>query len=163
MDECEFSCDRITIMVAGHMMCLGTLQHLREKFGKGFRLEFLLKHTAAADAPKLNAAVQRLFKGIELKQCLQNLLCYHLAVRVPWSEIFTKVVDLQKDFQLEYALVAENTLEDIFLNFAKAQEAAPVAGIGDAAGPTATPRRSSSTAPSTTKATATASTSQPKQ
>ncbi|KAH7994259.1 hypothetical protein HPB51_026442 [Rhipicephalus microplus] len=71
MDECEFSCDRITIMVEGHMMCLGTLQHLREKFGKGFRLEFLLKHTAAADAPMLNAAVQQLFRGIELKQCHQ--------------------------------------------------------------------------------------------
>lgn len=53
---------------------------------------------------------------------IQNLLSYHLAVRVPWSEIFAKVVDLQKDFQLEHALVAENTLEDIFLNFAKAQE-----------------------------------------
>ncbi|KAL1448036.1 hypothetical protein MTO96_028288 [Rhipicephalus appendiculatus] len=145
MDECEFSCDRITIMVEGHMMCLGTLQHLREKFGKGFRLEFLLKHTAAADAPKFNAAVQQLFKGIELKQCHQNLLCYHLAVRVPWSEIFTKVVNLQKDFQLEDALVAENTLEDIFLNFAKAQEAASGAAAGDAAAHTALPRPSAPT------------------
>ncbi|KAL3255146.1 hypothetical protein MRX96_046685 [Rhipicephalus microplus] len=145
MDECEFSCDRITIMVEGHMMCLGTLQHLREKFGKGFRLEFLLKHTAAADAPMLNAAVQQLFRGIELKQCHQNLLCYHLAVRVPWSEIFTKVVDLQKNFQLEHALVAENTLEDIFLNFAKAQEAATMAATANAAPPTAHPRQSPST------------------
>ncbi|XP_075726355.1 phospholipid-transporting ATPase ABCA3 [Rhipicephalus microplus] len=145
MDECEFSCDRITIMVEGHMMCLGTLQHLREKFGKGFRLEFLLKHTAAADAPMLNAAVKQLFRGIELKQCHQNLLCYHLAVRVPWSEIFTKVVDLQKNFQLEHALVAENTLEDIFLNFAKAQEAATMAATANAAPPTAHPRQSPST------------------
>ncbi|KAH7938624.1 hypothetical protein HPB51_028857 [Rhipicephalus microplus] len=142
MDECEFSCDRITIMVEGHMMCLGTLQHLREKFGKGFRLEFLLKHTAAADAPMLNAAVQQLFRGIELKQCHQNLLCYHLAVRVPWSEIFTKVVHLQKNFQLEHALVAENTLEDIFLNFAKAQEAATMAATENAAPSTALPRQS---------------------
>ncbi|XP_049274254.1 phospholipid-transporting ATPase ABCA3-like [Rhipicephalus sanguineus] len=150
MDECEFSCDRITIMVAGHMMCLGTLQHLREKFGKGFRLEFLLKHTAAADAPKLNAAVQQLFKGIELKQCLQNLLSYHLAVRVPWSEIFTKVVGLEKNFQLEHALVAENTLEDIFLNFAKAQEAAPESATGDATASTATSKQSAATAASPT-------------
>ncbi|KAH6923472.1 hypothetical protein HPB50_001293 [Hyalomma asiaticum] len=139
MDECEFSCDRLTIMVQGHMMCLGTLQHLREKFGKGYRLELLLKHTAAADAPKLNNAVQRLLPGIELKESHQNLLSYHLAVRVPWSEIFSKVVDLQKDFQLEHALVAENTLEDIFLNFAKAQEEQQQAAATAPAQPFAAP------------------------
>ncbi|KAH6924458.1 hypothetical protein HPB50_017943 [Hyalomma asiaticum] len=139
MDECEFSCDRLTIMVQGHMMCLGTLQHLREKFGKGYRLEFLLKHTAAADAPKLNNAVLRLFTGIELKECHQYLLSYHLVVRVPWSEIFAKVVDLQKDFQLEHALVAENTLEDIFLNFAKAQEEEQQAAARAPAHPPAAP------------------------
>ncbi|KAL1474112.1 hypothetical protein MTO96_038229, partial [Rhipicephalus appendiculatus] len=70
-----------------------------------------------------------------------NLLCYHLAVRIPWSEIFTKVEHLQKYFQLDHALVAENTLEDIFLNFAKAQEAETVPASGDAASPTALARQ----------------------
>lgn len=31
IDECEISCDRLTIMVQGQMMCLGTVQHLRDK------------------------------------------------------------------------------------------------------------------------------------
>ncbi|XP_070381256.1 phospholipid-transporting ATPase ABCA3-like isoform X2 [Dermacentor albipictus] len=121
MDECEFSCDRITIMVNGQATCLGTLQRLREKFGQGYRLEFLLKHTAAADAPKLKEAVAEVFPKVQLKDDNKNLLGYHLMERIPWSELFTKVGQLQENFPLEHVLVGENTLEDIFLNFARLQ------------------------------------------
>ncbi|KAL3235422.1 hypothetical protein MRX96_048330 [Rhipicephalus microplus] len=71
MDECEFSCDRLTIMVGGRMMCLGTVQHLREKYGQGYRLELLLKRTAAADAHSLNQAVLTIFAGARLKEAHQ--------------------------------------------------------------------------------------------
>ncbi|XP_072141275.1 phospholipid-transporting ATPase ABCA3-like [Dermacentor andersoni] len=121
MDECEFSCDRITIMVNGQATCLGTLQRLREKFGQGYRLEFLLKHTAAADAPKLKKAVAEVFPTAQLKDDNKNLLGYHLMERMPWSKLFTKVGRLQQNFPFEHVLVGENTLEDIFLNFARLQ------------------------------------------
>ncbi|XP_037561472.2 phospholipid-transporting ATPase ABCA3-like [Dermacentor silvarum] len=122
MDECEFSCDRLTIMVDGQMMCLGTLQHLREKFGRGYHMEFMLKHTAKADAPRLASAVQQLFPTVRLTDAHENVLSYHLVERIPWSELFTKMVQLDTQFPLEHALVGENTLEQIFLAFAKAQE-----------------------------------------
>ncbi|XP_050023975.3 phospholipid-transporting ATPase ABCA3-like [Dermacentor andersoni] len=121
MDECEFSCDRITIMVNGQATCLATLQRLREKFGQGYRLEFLLKHTAAADAPNLKKAVAEIFPKAQLKDDNKNLLGYHLMERIPWSELFTKVGQLQQDFPIEHVLVGENTLQDIFLNFARFQ------------------------------------------
>ncbi|XP_065294957.1 phospholipid-transporting ATPase ABCA3-like isoform X3 [Dermacentor albipictus] len=82
MDECEFSCDRLTIMAYGQMMCLGTLQRLREKFGQGYRLEFLLKHTAESDAPRLKQAVAKLFPNALLKDDNRNLLGYHLMERI---------------------------------------------------------------------------------
>ncbi|KAL1445054.1 hypothetical protein MTO96_045235 [Rhipicephalus appendiculatus] len=110
MDECEFSCDRVTIMVGGRMMCLGTVQHLREKFGQGYRLEMLLKRSAAADAPRLNQEVLGLFAGVRLREAHENLLSYHLAERIPWSELFTKLEELGKNFELEHVLVGENTL-----------------------------------------------------
>ncbi|XP_077492387.1 phospholipid-transporting ATPase ABCA3-like [Amblyomma americanum] len=121
MDECEYSCDRLTIMVGGQMMCLGTLQHLREKFGRGFRMEFMLKHTATADAGRLASAVEQQFSGIRLTDWHENVLCYHLEQRIPWSTLFTKLAQLEKEFALEHALVGENTLEQIFLSFAKMQ------------------------------------------
>ncbi|CAM9724740.1 unnamed protein product [Sphacelaria rigidula] len=39
MDECEALCQRIGIMVGGRMRCLGSSQHLKTRFGKGFMLE----------------------------------------------------------------------------------------------------------------------------
>ncbi|BES88376.1 Hypothetical protein NTJ_01182 [Nesidiocoris tenuis] len=38
MSECEALCSRLSIMVSGQFMCLGSIQHLKSKFGKGYNL-----------------------------------------------------------------------------------------------------------------------------
>lgn len=43
MEECEALCQRIGIMVGGRVRCLGTSQHLKTRFGKGFQLEARVK------------------------------------------------------------------------------------------------------------------------
>lgn len=35
MEECEALCSRLTVMVNGQFMCLGTPQHLKNKFSEG--------------------------------------------------------------------------------------------------------------------------------
>ncbi len=35
MEECEALCTRIGIMTAGRLRCLGTVQHLKNRFGAG--------------------------------------------------------------------------------------------------------------------------------
>jgi len=39
MEECEALCARIGIMVDGRLRCLGTPQHIKNKFGQGFQLD----------------------------------------------------------------------------------------------------------------------------
>ncbi|CAN0168144.1 unnamed protein product, partial [Discosporangium mesarthrocarpum] len=39
MEECEALCQRIGIMVGGRIRCLGSSQHLKTRFGKGYQLE----------------------------------------------------------------------------------------------------------------------------
>ncbi|XP_075527328.1 ATP-binding cassette sub-family A member 17-like isoform X2 [Dermacentor variabilis] len=108
--------------VSGHAAALA------RKSGQGYRLEFLLKHTEAADAPNLKKAVAEVFPNVQLKDDNKNLLGYHLMERIPWSELFTKVGQLQQNFPLEHVLVGENTLEDIFLNFARMQGSSSLPG-----------------------------------
>jgi energy-coupling factor transporter ATP-binding protein EcfA2 len=36
MEECEALCTRVGIMVAGQLRCLGTVQHLKNRFGAGW-------------------------------------------------------------------------------------------------------------------------------
>ncbi|KAH9359512.1 hypothetical protein HPB48_000818 [Haemaphysalis longicornis] len=126
LDECEISCDRLTILVQGQMICLGTVQHLREKFGKGYRLHVMLKHGAASDAAeeakRFLEAVPSHFPGITLADQHENVFSYYLVERIKWSELFRKVQDLEKDFSLEYAIVGDNTLEQIFIAFAKPEQ-----------------------------------------
>ena len=35
MEECEALCTRLGIMAAGRLRCLGTVQHLKNRFGAG--------------------------------------------------------------------------------------------------------------------------------
>jgi ATP-binding cassette, subfamily A (ABC1), member 3 len=43
MEECEALCPRIGIMANGRLRCLGSAQHLKNKFGQGFQLELKTK------------------------------------------------------------------------------------------------------------------------
>ena len=42
MAECEVLCSRIGIMVAGRLRCLGSAQHLRDKYGNGYVIQLKL-------------------------------------------------------------------------------------------------------------------------
>jgi ABC-type multidrug transport system ATPase subunit len=39
MDECEALCERIGVMSAGRLRCLGSVQHLKGRFGEGYVLD----------------------------------------------------------------------------------------------------------------------------
>lgn len=42
MEECEALCQRLSIMVNGQLQCLGGVEHLKNKFAKGYTLIFRL-------------------------------------------------------------------------------------------------------------------------
>merc|ERR1711933_695065 len=39
MEECEALCDKVGIMINGQLACLGSNQHLKQKYGKGYQLD----------------------------------------------------------------------------------------------------------------------------
>ena len=43
MEECEALCHRLAIMVDGQFRCIGSNQHLKNRFGTGYNLEFRCK------------------------------------------------------------------------------------------------------------------------
>jgi len=38
MEECEVLCTRLAVMVNGRLRCLGSTQHLKNRFGDGYTL-----------------------------------------------------------------------------------------------------------------------------
>lgn len=47
MEECEALCTRLAIMVNGHFKCLGSTQHLKNKFARGYTLIVKIKKRPA--------------------------------------------------------------------------------------------------------------------
>jgi len=43
MEECEALCTRLAIMVNGNFKCLGSTQHLKNKFARGYTLIVKIK------------------------------------------------------------------------------------------------------------------------
>jgi ABC-type multidrug transport system ATPase subunit len=54
MEECEALCTRLAIMVNGQFKCLGSTQHLKNKFARGYTLIVKIKK---APAPLVNGSV----------------------------------------------------------------------------------------------------------
>lgn len=53
MEEAEALCTRAAIMVGGRLRCLGPIQHLRDKFGRGLTLEIKLEQNSEEDKEKI--------------------------------------------------------------------------------------------------------------
>ncbi len=44
MEECEALCDNLGIMLNGQLKCFGSINHIKEKYGDGYRLVIKCKH-----------------------------------------------------------------------------------------------------------------------
>ena len=53
MDECEALCERVGMMAEGKLRCLGSAQHLKERFGSGYAVD--IKIAAAGRKSDANA------------------------------------------------------------------------------------------------------------
>lgn len=49
MEECEALCTRLAIMVNGEFKCLGSTQHLKNKFSKGFTLSIKVQKVPSTE------------------------------------------------------------------------------------------------------------------
>lgn len=67
MDECEELCNRLSIMVGGQLRCIGFIQRLKEKYGKGFNLLLRLNDGESQKSCDLIREIQQRF-GCELKE-----------------------------------------------------------------------------------------------
>ena len=77
MEEAEALATRISIMVNGTFKCLGSVQHIKSKFGKGYEIEIktMLPDASRIEELRKQAGVERGKKVVlaELKEILEKL------------------------------------------------------------------------------------------
>ncbi|XP_053393737.1 ATP-binding cassette sub-family A member 2-like isoform X2 [Mercenaria mercenaria] len=123
MEECEALCTRLAIMVNGKFKCLGSIQHLKNKYGDGYTLSLRLK---GPDFERSQRQAQRFvkhnFPEAVIKECHYNLLQFEMKCQdLSLSYVFSKLEEAQKDLNIEDYSVSQNTLDNVFINFVKQQ------------------------------------------
>uniref|UniRef100_A0A3P8YPP7 P-type phospholipid transporter n=1 Tax=Esox lucius TaxID=8010 RepID=A0A3P8YPP7_ESOLU len=121
MEECEALCTRMAIMVNGQFKCLGSIQHLKSRFGEGYTVIVRVGGSPPALGP-VEEFVDKTFPGSVLKEKHHNTLQYQL----PHGEgalasIFSQFSTHQLRLGVEDYSVAQTTLDQVFVNFAKYQ------------------------------------------
>lgn len=129
MEEVEALCTRVGVMVSGRMKCLGSAQHLKSRFGMGYQIEIRCLASRAKDCISLCESI--FSSSSSSSSCTSSCIVDEIHggfIRLKVSND----IDLAHAFQaLEESKVLYNiydysisqcTLEQVFIQFAKAQE-----------------------------------------
>ncbi|XP_022091487.1 ATP-binding cassette sub-family A member 3-like [Acanthaster planci] len=120
MEECEALCTRLAIMVNGQFKCLGSVQHLKHRFGQGYTVLAKAKHGQNLNGFK--RLMEEQFPGSQLKDEHQGMVHYHITnAQLTWAQIFGAMERAKSQYNIEDYSVSQTTLEQVFLNFARMQ------------------------------------------
>ncbi|KAM6949618.1 phospholipid-transporting ATPase ABCA1 [Aplochiton taeniatus] len=121
MEECEALCTRMSIMVNGRFKCLGSIQHLKSRFGDGYTLVVRVGGTPPALGP-VQAFLQEAFPGSALKEKHHNTLQYQLPHgQGTLASVFSQLTSHRERLAVEDYSVSQTTLDQVFVNFARHQ------------------------------------------
>uniref|UniRef100_S4RJ93 ATP-binding cassette, sub-family A (ABC1), member 12 n=1 Tax=Petromyzon marinus TaxID=7757 RepID=S4RJ93_PETMA len=121
MEECEALCDKLAIMVNGQFKCLGTLQHLKNRFGNGHMIKLRLS-SGNSKVTEVTEFITSHFPGAYLKE--QHIS--QLEFQVPsnagkLSEIFIALEKEKESLSIQHYSISQTTLDQVFINFARQQ------------------------------------------
>ncbi|KAJ8408338.1 hypothetical protein AAFF_G00257520 [Aldrovandia affinis] len=121
MEECEALCTRMAIMVNGRFRCLGSVQHLKNRFGDGYTIILRLSEPSEEPCP-VDSYIRTSFPGIELKERHQNVLQYQLPSQTcSLAHVFDVLSNNGEELGIADYSVSQTTLDQVFVNFAKDQ------------------------------------------
>ncbi|NWH74855.1 ABCA1 protein, partial [Piaya cayana] len=119
MEECEALCTRMAIMVNGRFRCLGSVQHLKNRFGDGYTV--VVRVGGPGPAPVENL-MELQFPGIVLKERHGGLLQFQVPSRAgSLASIFSVLAAHRDPCHIEDYSVSQTTLDQVFMHFAREQ------------------------------------------
>lgn len=126
MEECEALCTRLAIMVNGQFKCLGSIQHLKNKFGEGYT--FTAKVAFPSDGTELDLTplqsfIDATFPHSKLTDVHENMVNYHITdTRLTWAQVFGELERAKDKLHIEDYLISQTSLEQVFIYFARMQD-----------------------------------------
>nr|XP_027821886.1 ATP-binding cassette sub-family A member 2 isoform X3 [Ovis aries] len=120
MEECEALCTRLAIMVNGRLRCLGSIQHLKNRFGDGYMITVRTK--SSQNVKDVVRFFNRNFPEAVLKERHHTKAQYQLkSAHISLAQVFSKMEQVVGVLGVEDYSVSQTTLDNVFVNFAKKQ------------------------------------------
>nr|XP_056716199.1 ATP-binding cassette sub-family A member 2 [Euleptes europaea] len=120
MEECEALCTRLAIMVNGRLKCLGSIQHLKNRFGDGYMITVRTK--SSLNVKEVVRFFNRNFPEAILKERHHTKVQYQLkSEQISLAQVFSKMEQVVEVLGIEDYSVSQTTLDNVFVNFAKKQ------------------------------------------
>ena len=120
MEEADALCSRIGIMINGVLRCVGRPQHLKNKYGGGYRLHM---RASSASLESVDEWIQEMCPGCKSRHKVGETLSYELP---PAGHSLASLFRMLQENKLEKGILdyslCQTTLEQVFLNFARQQK-----------------------------------------
>lgn len=121
MEECEALCTRIAIMVNGSFKCLGSTQHLKNKFAAGYTLTIKVKKLPDSsgmqhsDTAPIEEFIHQHFPSANLREKHQELITFYITdTSVSWSKMFGILEKAKRqNLNIEDYSLGQSSLEQV--------------------------------------------------
>nr|UOU03309.1 ATP-binding cassette subfamily A1-like 2 [Brachionus rubens] len=118
MAECESLCTRLAIMVNGQFRCLGSPQHLKSKYGNGYRI--VLKTNEQEKNEAILSFIQEKFTSPMIKDVHKDSVEFN----IPFdgnklSDIFGILEENRELLSVKDYSITQSTLDQIFISFSE--------------------------------------------
>ncbi|EPQ04799.1 ATP-binding cassette sub-family A member 3 [Myotis brandtii] len=138
MEECDAFCTRLAIMVKGKFVCLGSPQHLKNKFGDVYILKVKVKtdthkhtlndfkdfitmtfpgQTVVTQPEHVQELLKLMQQAVQQQKAIKPQASRRTSPEGSWT-VFGVLEEAKEQFNLEDYSVSQITLEQVFLTFA---------------------------------------------
>ena len=119
MEECEALCSRLGIMVNGKFKCIGSIQHLKNRFGSGYSLTVRCQENKTGEVV---ARIAQMLPLATLQEEHNTQLKYQLpTINTKLPVVFQRMEECRElDILQDYSLT-QTTLDEVFVRFASEQ------------------------------------------
>ncbi len=120
----ERVCNRLGIMFNGQFACLGTIQHLKSKFGEGYTIEIKVSSVPGVANESTMQNVQEFLLSqrqfeIQIRELTHSTGSFQVRRGTP-ADLFELLEQNKQRLNIETYTISQTTLEQIFLSFGKA-------------------------------------------
>ena len=123
MEECEALCSRIGVMVDGAMRCLGPIQSLKSRYGRGYKLDLRYDPSSAISPSEIIKFIEKACPGSTLEEheppCLTLTIPQH---GTSLAYIFSHLREARQRLAVLESSLTQCTLEQIFVLMASKQQ-----------------------------------------